>query len=400
MSKTQFWSVQLLLLLLIACTIVWVQYGRQRTIAGQAECFEPLDHDHDKADHQLQTTFGTNHKAFMFYLAMAMEKSVDRSPDPVSERIFLHRYLSRAHSDRHNETWHQSLTHMVDEYAQMVQSAIQFCRTRTIVICGLIRQNAHLIPAIRQRVQDIARFFKDYHVVIVENNSTDETRPALLNWAKDDSKVAILCDNEFLRNQQECQLTGLLGLLSVDGQSKTSASTRIFKMSALRNLYVRFVRQYLRDHDVVMVLDMDLQGTLPYDGVMHAIHQLYKDENNLDAMACNGQLWNPVLAEYNYYDSFAFVGQDQSRPFWTDGSEKRLHDWFVHDRITDRLQNDHRLLPVTSAFGGCALYKMKAFLRSEYNFSPDTLCCEHSFFHASLNMAVDPHFLYLIDVNE
>jgi len=349
-------------------------------------------------EERLQQTCGIAYRSFVYYLDMAMHERLHRASDVLSQQLFLDRFLQKPPDSK--DAWHGRLTQVMDDFASSVEQARTHCRKRRVVFCGLMRQAAHLVGAVRTRVETLGALFADYHVVIVENNSTDGTRAQLLAWAAEDTEhVTILCDSEFMTNQSECQLEGVLARTD-DPTHKSNEVTRIRKMSTLRNLYVRYISRHFAKWDHVIVLDLDLQGTLFEDGLLHAVHTLDEDES-VDVVAANGQLWNPLLGRYGYYDSFAFVGHDQVRTYWTDGGEKQLHDWYVHDRITARLQRQHEPMSVRSAFGGCALYRMRPFVHAAYGHARDKqLCCEHSFFHQQMKVVIDPHFVFLIDVNQ
>lgn len=53
-----------------------------------------------------------------------------------------------------------------------------------IVFAGLIRDGEKCVQYIRKRFEDLGKPFKDYHILIVENDSKDKTREKLLEWQK------------------------------------------------------------------------------------------------------------------------------------------------------------------------------------------------------------------------
>jgi hypothetical protein len=102
--------------------------------------------------------------------------------------------------------------------------------------------------------------------------------------------------------------------------------------------------------------------------------------------------------EFFYYDSFAHV--EENEPImWENAADKAQHDTFVHMHITHRYSSQMVPDKVTSAFGGIALYKIASILKRRYNYSAEYLCCEHSFFHESMHVYVNPRFLFLIEKN-
>jgi hypothetical protein len=62
----------------------------------------------------------------------------------------------------------------------------------TVVFAGLIRNKEHQLEFIISQIQRFASEFLDYSILIVENDSKDNTRKLLLEWAKENNKVKIL----------------------------------------------------------------------------------------------------------------------------------------------------------------------------------------------------------------
>jgi hypothetical protein len=197
-------------------------------------------------------------------------------------------------------------------------------------------------------------------------------------------------------NQKDCQL---LGIFQTRYHEKHLAPDpeRIQKMSILRNLYHDYICNYYSDFDYVLVIDFDLNGELYQDGIEHSLG-LLKDDLELDAVACNGMLWESERKEYEYYDSFAHIDKGESFLF-SSLSEKQQHDEYVHLTINDLYWNFETPREVQSAFGGCCLYRMKPFCDAKYGYSEDFISCEHGHFHQTLRMIVNPNMVFLIQGN-
>ena len=86
-----------------------------------------------------------------------------------------------------------------------------------IIFTGLLRDAGKAIPAIRKKVEQVGSKFKNYRVLLVENNSKDGTREKLLQWAKENPRVTILGCGV---NVEECSIQGAAsGLLDLTGSS-------------------------------------------------------------------------------------------------------------------------------------------------------------------------------------
>jgi hypothetical protein len=166
-------------------------------------------------------------------------------------------------------------------------------------------------------------------------------------------------------------------------------------MSYLRNLYHEYIKINFKTFDYVGVLDMDLKGVLYEDGIFHSVQMMEKDRQ-IDAVACNGMLWEDSIQQYQYYDSFAHIDVGEPYIFET-GKDKQLHDVYVHNSVSHRYRYYEEPREVMSAFGGFCLYRRGSFFHSRYNYSPTFFSCEHAFFHAKMTkLYVNPRNVFLI----
>jgi hypothetical protein len=56
-------------------------------------------------------------------------------------------------------------------------------RRSTVMICGLARDLGAIAPLTAKRIEQIGTRFRDYGVVLVENDSIDGTQQYLTSWA-------------------------------------------------------------------------------------------------------------------------------------------------------------------------------------------------------------------------
>lgn len=308
--------------------------------------------------------------------------------------IYISYYGERCKNQNLNNSM-KLITQDLNVYESEVQAGKKSSRNSSIVIAGLVRNAAFKIPELKERCYSITRMFKTYKIVIVENNSTDNSREFLLDWTNDDPNVVVLCQDIFATNQKECDILNLFPKSENLGNSPHPQ--RIQKMAFLRNVYLKHIQHYYPDYDYLCVMDMDLGGILYPDGFLHSIYVL-NSHPNLDAVACNGMLLQPS-GQYIYYDSFAHI--ETGDPYvWENQTAKSNHDRYVHSYITDKYIKSMELDRVRSAFGGIVLYKNKKIKENKmYEFSSNFFSCEHSYFHKNMNMVVNPRFIFLISQN-
>lgn len=278
-------------------------------------------------------------------------------------------------------------------YETDVKKGERHAHKSSIIIAGLIMNGAHLISEIKARCYEIVRYFREYKILIIENDSVDNTRQFLLEWSAEDPNIVILCQDPYVVNSTECIISQFLYSGTVADNSPRPE--RISRMAFLRNVYMNHIRQYYPKFDYLCVLDLDLHGDLFIDGFLHSISLL--TQKNIDAVSCNGMIMRENGLFY-YYDSFAFI--DEHEPImWENMTDKSNHDNWVHLHVTHRYTSQMMPDKVQSAFGGLTLYKLPVILNNVYGSSPHHFSCEHSFFHNNINIWVNPRFIFLIEKN-
>lgn len=267
--------------------------------------------------------------------------------------------------------------------------------SRRLVIAGLLRNGSQNIPTLKKYLLQMTTIFQDVRVVIVENDSMDGTREALLAWAHADPRIVILCDDTKTVNTPVCTIpTFSMELMMSHGES----SQRIRRMAFLRNIYLKYVRDHWKDYDYFMVLDMDLFGTIFNDGIFHSL-DMFATDPGINGICCNGIIQNERM--FVYYDSFAYIPPNSSYIFNTI-SDKVVHDTYVHTKITEKYLHSIDLDRVFSAFGGLCIYRMEAVAHEYiwYGFSDTGFACEHSFLNRHIpNLFVNPRMIFLIASN-
>lgn len=275
-------------------------------------------------------------------------------------------------------------------YHDGVQKGIVSASNQKIIIAGLLQNCFRHIPQLMDRCNKIASKFKDYRIIILENNSTDESRKYLLEWAAMNKKVTILCNDAYSVNAEECDI-----FAAKVENDHSPMPHRIQRMAYLRNIYMDHIKHYYSDYDLLCVMDMDLEGEIFIDGLLHSVWLL--DKKRATAITCNGMIMRDD-GNYYYYDSFAYVQMDDPA-ILTDMASKSKHDNYVHAQVTMIYSTQMSADRVSSAFGGLAIYRLPKVVDNRYSFSSTQLTCEHSFFHQNIDVYVNPRMIFLIERN-
>lgn len=266
-------------------------------------------------------------------------------------------------------------------------------KTKKVVIAGLLRNTASRIPEIERRVEALGKLFSDYRVLIVENDSKDNTRNLLLNWSKRNPKVIILgCGY----NVSECHL----GFKPTEGHSVYRS--RIEKMVYLRNIYLNEIKKNYSNYDYSIIWDFDIIGSVYLDGIANSFGYL-KSEPNLDIVCAYGiYTWGPIKI---FYDTYAIL--EKGDVF--DIKYKRSHDIRKGLGLGLKYKRGNEPISVNSCFSGFTIYKMKSLLSPQVYYSTSSkednnLECEHVGLHrratnSGFNIKMNPNMIHLVVYN-
>lgn len=250
------------------------------------------------------------------------------------------------------------------EYHDAVVAGISEAEVSSVAVVGLARNIAQVAPLTMQRLERLSKLFRDFSVVVVENDSTDETPDLFREWQPDFDVTLIseTLDRPHLPSQRDAE--------------------RTVPLAEYRQKCLGVVRDYDDWPDYVIVMDYDAWGGFLAEGIMSSIHYLESQEHTYFGMASMGLAQIPQLKEADgscrwfQYDAWAF------RPTW---SWKQRPEMWVH-----HFQPPVGCPPieVNSAFGGLCVYRTADYLRGRY---VGTMLgvgdCEHVAFHRSIAMA-------------
>ncbi len=259
-----------------------------------------------------------------------------------------------------------------------------------VVIAGIARDNLLDLPMTIKHINHIGSFFKDYRVVIFENDSKDGTKIAFDIWSQKDPRVKII---------------------SKDFMNKKRPNHKF--MADVRNKYLEAIEEDVyKDFDMVMMLDMDMSYGVDVRGIQDSFSKIH----NWDVVCANGI----ANSKGQMYDMFAFrdeefpfsplkwhqiCSKDDANDVWTEKCKKGkdYSKGFLYDLVAFRgsWQEDARLfwllilpqgqkiypvggdfIKASSCFGGMAFYKKDIIGICKYDSIDDD--SEHIYFHQCL----------------
>ena len=228
------------------------------------------------------------------------------------------------------------------DYAARCQRGYAAMARSRVVITGLARNLAAVLPTTIARIERLARLFADHRVVVYENDSTDATKLLLQHWAASDPRVHITLENHHdPRNPS------------------TRCLARAERMARYRARCQEAVLDAAGEFDATLVLDLDVTGGFSLDGVANSFGQ-----DGWDFIGSNGLVFRRHGVTVNalrQYDMWALRFDPGMTAIPT-----------VLAAAVD--------VAVTCCFGGLGIYRMEAFRKGSYGPSD----CEHVTFHKSL----------------
>ncbi len=237
-----------------------------------------------------------------------------------------------------------------DRFAERVARGRERMRSRRVVFCGLARDVRESLPSVSARIERAGEMFRDYRVVLFENDSSDGTLGYLWAWCQENPRVTVL--SEFLETPRWGQVRD---------------SQRMFQMAACRNRYLARVVDRFADFDYAVVLDTDIPQGFSYEGLADTFGR-----DDWDVMGSNGVLlrsYGGYTGASMFFDAWAYrdVGDTKARDFGE-----------VNGRAFRR---GDPLVPVWSCFGGLAVYRMEGLCSGVRYGGED---CEHVVLHRRL----------------
>ncbi|MDR0733946.1 MAG: hypothetical protein LBF08_07825 [Dysgonamonadaceae bacterium] len=239
----------------------------------------------------------------------------------------------------------------------------------TVIICGIVRNCGKNLKRNIRAIDEICNLVQDYHVVMFENDSTDNTKQTLTDWANNRKNIHISL-NDF----------NTVTIPEKRNHVNPFFSThRIEKMASYRNFYLDYIEKEKLAGDYVIIVDMDVRK-IHLEGIIASFSLNYE----WDALTSNGISRAPSsYFRKRYYDAYALVECGRENIPQTESTIRATqYRWAF-------LKPNMPLIQVVSAFGGLAVYRREAIAGCRYGvFANDDekveSRTEHFFFHQQM----------------
>jgi hypothetical protein len=237
-----------------------------------------------------------------------------------------------------------------------------------VVVVGLLRDKADRLKdgRVERLVQRITDQFADYRVMVVENDSSDDTRPLLLDWSKRDPKVKVLGCGV---NAPTCTMKLAKTL------AHSTYAPRIQKMVDLRNIYMDALHDDpdVQDADFVVVVDLDLHAALFEEGLWDTGYQ-FKTHPDWSAICANGLELKETLLDnrLRYLDTYALRTEEVWNYRKRSLDDLSVMHWPLRCDVSPR--------KLVSGFSGLTFYRYKQMRGLRYHMIVDgykEVACEH-----------------------
>lgn len=253
------------------------------------------------------------------------------------------------------EAWFPPLPDCEPEYQRRVKQGLSVMRSCSVAICGIGRNVASILPLTIKRIERLAKMFRDYRIIIYENDSTDGTQKILRRWSENNIRVTVISEHHCLPHYAQVR-----------------ESARTFALAFYRERYRKHLTEVFPLVDYVIVVDTDLRGGWSYQGVATSFSY-----TNWSVIGSNGISFIPkkyaalptkTVYRQVHFDAWAF------RPLGKPDVQ--------HFQAINNMQNERHtsLIPVESCFGGLAVYEADTFQKARY----DGFDCEHVPFHQAI----------------
>lgn len=180
-----------------------------------------------------------------------------------------------------------------------------------LLVVSLVRNCENSIWCMEKKIKVLSSVFKSVHVVVFENDSEDETRLRLLDYAcgrlimgGDNVKVTVVNPFTMAENEEVCRSTNKAYTNNIKCGLHGAGSKRIAKMSFLRNKALEYVYRHQKDYNTLLLTDLDIIGRIFPRGIQETVGYLRK-KRDIGFVSFRG-----YFRGGGFFDPYAFRGKD------------------------------------------------------------------------------------------
>ena len=244
---------------------------------------------------------------------------------------------------------------------------------KDVVIAALARDCEEALVNNIPLIEELRKQFLSARVIVIENDSKDNTKQLLENWQRNSADVKIISQDFGTRTIPE---------ESTNNISPLSSFYRVEKMAFYRNMYLEYINGLQGNIDYVIVIDIDILGF----SINEVVNSISRANKNWGSIFSNGITTRDIagLKSRIYFDIFAVCEYPLNETF--SYSQKSLDKTF---KTINKNIKKNEFYSIVSAFGGLGIYKYEAIRNLKYEAIRNPLnelegICEHVSFNSRI----------------
>ncbi|GHV79688.1 hypothetical protein AGMMS49944_14790 [Spirochaetia bacterium] len=241
---------------------------------------------------------------------------------------------------------------------------------KSVAIVALARDCAGPLKRSIPKIERLRSFFSKSTVVVVENDSIDDTKMVLQQWVETASDVIILSKDIY---------EDTIPKKSAKLINPASSAVRIEKMCRFRNIYMDYLHNHDDVFDFIIVIDIDVEE-FSEDTILDAVTSAPDD---WVALFANGVKYIAPFGRKircRYYDDSAYIPYTQDAAICM---ELTVDDMKQNRDALSKEMKKFAFVKCLSAFGGIGIYRYQYIKDAHYKTQPNTKnhyvesICEH-----------------------
>jgi hypothetical protein len=228
-------------------------------------------------------------------------------------------------------------------------------------MCFIVRNGEKYIQKNVDKINNFLQLnFDVYHILYIENDSSDNTRIIIKNLQKKLPLSGIMLN---LNNKISTQMC--------ENSDQYNCNTRTQFLGKIRQKLVDIVKSDFYNYDYMMMCDLDF-----IDFNFNDLKNMIKLSvyNNYDAIFGMSLKYNKTLKHYKPYDI---------------GAMEPSYIKFLYSHF---FKKNNTIIKVSSAFSGFGIYSIKQIIKKNANYSITSKQIEHVNFNKNLNTYVYNNF--------
>lgn len=265
-------------------------------------------------------------------------------------------------------------------FDKLYQKGVNEVKNKKVVFCGMVRDSEKEVRRNIPVLEKMASYFADYRIVILENNSEDDTKKVLNSWMNRNPKMIALCNDFDERKYDEIPREPIY--------NKYKSRRRIQKYDDYRNMYCDYVEYKLNfESDYYIEIDLDI-AKIDVKGFITS----FGNDIKWNAITANGYSYN-MWGKRRYHDTYCLIESGKEH---IPQSEESIME---NQKAFEPLRKGMPFIRVAAAMGGMIIFKTKERISLRYHVIPNNfggieVLCDHvSIFYQLAERGYDKFYI-------